>query len=137
VIPGDRARDYLRDRDPRFVWPGGGLTEGSRRWLIAYQLLAVVALGLVVTTLAIPDTAHDRTDAANVGFGYPIHFVSADETIWNPPSYPETYRFNPWEEVFHANGRLFAADWLLVTGVLWLPLWLRRVTTRRMSPSPG
>jgi hypothetical protein len=107
--------------------------------LIAYQLLAVAALGLVVATLAIPRPAHGRTDAAHVGFGYPIHFVSVDETVWNPPGYPQTYRFDPWDDIFRSKGWLFAADWLLVTGALWVPLWLlrRRVTRRQTSPSLG
>jgi hypothetical protein len=139
VIPGERAREFLHERDPGFDWPRGGLTEGSRRWLIAYQLLAMLALGLVAATLAVPRVAHDRADAAHVGFGFALHFVSVDETVWNPPSYPQTYRFDPWEDIFHVNGWLFAMDWLLVTGVLWLGLWLlrRRVTARRPSPTAG
>jgi hypothetical protein len=138
LIPGRRARELLRERDPGFTWPDGGLTEGSRRWLIAYQLVAVLALAIVIATLAVPRAAHSRAGATHLGFGYPISFVKVDETVWNPPGYPETYRFDPWEDIARWNGRLFV-DWALVTGVLWIPIWLlrRRSTSSQTSPNPG
>ena len=138
MIPGARAREFLRERDPGFDWLKGGLTEGSRAWRIVYLLLAVIALGIVVATLAIPRTASSRADAGHLSFGYPISFVQVDERVWNPPGYPQTYRFDPWEDIAQWNGWLFV-DWALVTGVLWSALWLLRrgATNSRRSPNPG
>jgi hypothetical protein len=140
LIPGSRARDYLRERDPGFDWPKGGLTEGSRAWRLLFLLFAVVALGIVVVTLALPSTANSRDEAVHLGFGYPLSFVWVDETaLWNPPGYPQTYLFNPWEDPSsHGNGWRFIADWLLVTAALWTPIWLLRrgLTSWRTSTSP-
>lgn len=97
-----------------------------------------MALALVPATLATPRTAQSRADAAHLGFGYPISFVTVDERVWNPPAYPQTYRFDPWHDVARWNGWLFV-DWVLVTGVVWIAVWLlrRRITSSRTSPSPG
>ena len=140
MIPGSRAREFLRERDPGFDWPKGGLTEGSRAWRLVYSLLAVLALGIVVATLALPSAARSRDEAAHLGFGYPLSFVWVDETaLWNPPGYPQTYLFNPWEDPSQGNGWRFIADWLLVTAALWTPIWLlrRALTRRRTSSTPG
>jgi hypothetical protein len=105
-----------------------------------YLLLAVVGLGIVVATLALPSTANSRDEAAHLGFGYPLSFVWVDESaLWNPPGYPQTYLLNPWEDPSHGNGWRFIADWLLVTAALWFPIWLlrRALTSWRTSPSPG
>jgi hypothetical protein len=139
VIPGGRAREFLRQHDPGFNWPERGLTEGSRGWLILYQGAGIVALILVVATLAVPRTTPSRVEAKSLGFGYPLAFVSVDETVWNPPSYPQTYRFDPWDDIADVHGLPFVLDWIFWTAVLWIPIWLvrRRVTRRRKSPSPG
>ena len=86
MIPGARAREFLRERDPGFDWLKGGLTEGSRAWRIVYVLLAVIALGIVVATLAIPRTASSRADAGHLSFGYPISFVQVDERSGTRPA---------------------------------------------------
>ena len=67
-----------------------------------------------------------------------MSFASVDESVWNPPSYPQTYRFDPWDDLVRWNGWVFV-DWLLVTGALWVPVWLlrRSVTSSRRSPSPS
>jgi hypothetical protein len=139
MIPGGRAREFLRKRDPGFDWPTDGLTAGSRGWLFVYQAAGVVALILVVATLAVPQTVSSRKEAKSLGFGYPLAFVTVDETVWNPPGYPQTYRFDPWEDISDEHGLRFALDWFAWTAVLWVPIWLvhRRVTRRRTSPSPG
>ena len=141
MIPGSRARDYLRERDPGFAWPKGGLTEGSLTWRLVFLLFAVVALGIVVVTLALPSTANSRDEAAHLGFGYPLSFVWVDEAaLWHAQDYPQTYLFNPWEHPSSGgNGWRFIADWLLVTAALWTPIWLlrRALTSWRTSPSPG
>jgi hypothetical protein len=129
VIPGQKAREYLRAEDPGVTWPRGGLTAGSLRWLVVYQALAAVALVIVVATLLVPQVAHSRSEARTLGFGYPLAFVSADLSTYTPPSYPQTYRFNPWETVAHVRPVQFVADWLLVIFALWTPAWLIRRRT--------
>jgi hypothetical protein len=128
VIPGQKAREYLRAADPGVTWSRGGLTAGLPRWLLVYQALTAVALVIVVATLAVPQTAHSRSEARNLGFGYPLAYVSADLAT-TPPSYPQTYRFNPWENVAHVRAPQFVADWLLVIFALWTPVWLIRRRT--------
>lgn len=130
MIPGRKARAYLRDRDPGVMYAASGLTGGSLRWLIAYQLLGAVALVLLVATLAVPRTAHSRDEARALGFGYPLSFVHADLGSYTPPSYPQEYRYDPWENVAHVQGVPFVLDWALFTFALWIPLWLLR---RRMT----
>ena len=140
MIPGARARQFLRERDPGFDWPKGGLTEGSRAWRIVYLLLAVVALGIVVVTLAFPSAAHTRDEGAHLGFGYPLSFVWVDETVWNASDYPQSFFFNPWEQpTVGKSGWRFIVDWLLVTAALWTPVWLlrRALTSSRTLPSQG
>lgn len=139
MIPGGRARAFLRKRDPGFAWPPSGLTGGSRRWLLVYQAAGVVALVILVATLALPRTTSSRAHAESLGFGYPVAFVTVDETVWDPPGYPQTYRFDPWDDISQVHGVRFVFDWFFWTAALWIPIWLirRRVTTRRTSPSPG
>lgn len=109
--------------------PRGVLTAGSSRWLLVYQALTAVALLVVVATLAVPQTAHSRSEARKLGFGYPLAYVSVDMTTFTPPSYPQTYRFNPWENVAHVRAIQFVTDWLLVISALWTPVWLIRRRT--------
>ena len=132
MIPGGRARKYLHERDPGFAWPKGGLTEGSRLWLFIYQAASVVALLLVIATLLVPRTASSRSEARSLGFGYPLAFVTVDETDWNPPGYPQTYLFDPWEDVASLHGGRFLADWIFWTAALWIPLWVLRRQMRRV-----
>ena len=110
-------------------------------WLIAYQLLAVLAFGVTFATLVLPSTAHTSAEGAHLGFGYPISFVWADKTVLNASDYPQTYLFNPWSEpqVVEVSGWRFAADWFLVTAAFWAPLWFlrRALTSSRTSPIPG
>ncbi len=129
MIPGQKAREYLRAADPGVKWPREGLTAGSLRWLLVYQALTAVALVIVVATLAVPQTAHSRSEARNLGFGYPLAYISADLTTFTPPGYPQTYRFNPWENVANVRALQFVADWLLVIFALWTPVWLIRRRT--------
>lgn len=65
--------------------------------------------------------------------------MTVDETVWDPPGYPQTYRFDPWDDISQVHGVRFVFDWFFWTAALWIPIWLirRRVTTRRTSPSPG
>jgi hypothetical protein len=99
-------------------WAENGLTGGSRRWLFVYQAAGVVALFLVVASLVIPRTASSRGDAKSIGFGYPLAFVAVDETVWSPPAYPQTYRFDPWDDIFDVDGPRFVLDWFFWTAAL-------------------
>jgi hypothetical protein len=129
VKPGRNAREFLRAVDPGVTWQRGVLTAGSRRWLVIYQVLAAVALVIVAATLTVPQTAHSASEARTLGFGYPLSYVSVDMSTFTPPSYPQTYRFNPWENVADVRGVQFILDWLLVIFVLWAPVWLIRRRT--------
>lgn len=94
-----------------------------------------VAFVAVLATLAIPRTAGTRSEASRLGFGYPVSFVSVDETVWNPPNYPQTYRYDPWEDIADVRGEILVLDWLLVAGALFAGYWL--LTRRRTSSRQG
>jgi hypothetical protein len=59
-----------------------------------------------------------RSPAAS---GNPLAFVSVDETVWNPPDYPQRYRLDPWEDISHVHGLRFVLDWSFWTAALWIP----------------
>ena len=90
-------------------------------------VLAVAALGLVVASLGIDQTAQNEAAAGHLGFGYPLHFAWSDFTsVYTPPSYPQTYKLNPWEIPVSGNALTFLVSWLLVYGALvscWVLLW--------------
>ncbi len=96
---------------------------------LANQLLAALALLAVVATLALPRTAHDRADARRLGFGYPLAFVEVDLSAYTPPSYPQTYRYDPWEDPADLRTVPFVVDLALFVFALWSPLWLLRRKT--------
>ncbi len=91
-----------------------------RRWFDRLTLVAVSWLALVLTavTVAVPQTAAGRAEARSLGFGYPLHFAQSDMSFFTPPSYPQAYRFNPWENPTHFDGVRFALSTLLVYGAL-------------------
>jgi hypothetical protein len=86
-------------------------------------LLALASFVLVVASLGIDQTAHSRSEARHLGFGYPLHFASSDfASYYSPPSYPHTFTLNPWEIPVSGNPLAFLVSWVLVYGALFA-LW--------------
>jgi hypothetical protein len=96
-------------------------------------LLGSASLVLVAANLGLERTARSRAEAAHLGFGYPLHFAESDFTsISTPPSYPQTYRLNPWEVPVAGNGLAFAVSWSLVYSGL-LVFWLLAKRAQRKA----
>ena len=82
-------------------------------------VLGFMALGLVAASLGIDQRAQNEAAARHLGFGYPLHFAESDlASHYTPPSYPQTYKLNPWEIPVDGNPLAFLVSWLLVYGAL-------------------
>lgn len=109
------------------------MSEPNRPPVVRTLVLGLASLTLVVASLGIDQTAHNRSEARDLGFGYPVHFASSDFTsYYTSPAYPQTYKLNPWEIPVESNPLTFLASWALVYVVL-LGCWLllRKALTRR------
>ncbi len=114
--------------------------------LVRTLLLVLASVVLVVASLGIDQTAHNRSEARDLGFGYPVHFAVADFTNHSgppPPGYPQTYKLNPWEVPVEGSAFALLASCLLVYAAL-LGCWLlarnifgraRRLAVPRSSES--
>jgi len=109
------------------------MSELRRLPFVRTLFLGAVSFVLVVASLALDQTAHSRSEAQHLGFGYPVHFASADFTIYyTPPPYAQTYRLNPWEIPVGGNPLAFLVSWLLVYAALLAGWLLVRSTFRRV-----
>ena len=124
MIPGRRARAYLRWMDPGIANP---LPRSMR---LAYSGLAWVALVVVVGSLAVVQHADSRSEAAKLGFGYPLHYVVVDRSWqWGADGGeqgPFSARFDPWEDSFQMGLGSFLFDWGVLTAALCAPVILYR-----------
>jgi hypothetical protein len=101
-----------------------------------------MALGLVFASLGIGQRAQNEAAARHLSFGYPLHFAESDFTsYYTPPSYPQTYKLNPWEIPVDGNPLAFVVSWLLVYGALvscWILLQnVIRQALRRANRAPS
>jgi hypothetical protein len=136
VIPGRRARAFLKEVDP------GAPRTLARVDRFAYVALIWVAVMLVVGSLGLLQHADTREEAGHLGFGYPFHYAAVDvRWMWGAPpgeQGPFDVRLNPWEQNVDLRLGYFLLDWMLVAGALVGVYRLgRRVTRPRTSPSPG
>jgi len=108
--------------------------ELTRAPLWRTVLLAFASLVLVVASLGIEQTAHSRSEAQDLGFGYPLHFAFSDfTTYYTPPAYPDTYKLNPWEIPVEGNPLTFFTSCLLVyVALLGCGLLLRNAFRRAL-----
>lgn len=81
------------------------------------------ALALLIASLAVPQTAETRAELDQLAFGYPLHFAYS-ETSFTPPTLPQTYGFNPWEQPTFVDPLPFFASFALVYVALAILLWL-------------
>ncbi len=96
-------------------------------------LLGIVSLALIVASLGIGQTAHNRSEAQDLGFGYPLHFAFSDfTTSYSPPAKPQTYNLNPWEIPMGGNPLAFLTSWVLTYGAV-LGCWLLLANTFRSA----
>jgi hypothetical protein len=87
-------------------------------------LIALVSLALMLASLGIDETAHSRNEVRHLGFGYPVHFAFSDfRSYYSSPSYPQTFKLNPWEIPVEGNLLAFMLSWTLTYGAL-LACWL-------------
>jgi len=88
--------------------------------IIKYLLIGLISLIIVVGTLLIPKTVHNKEDMQDVTFGYPIAFVTQDLTRYNPP-FPWKYSFSsPWENPFKVSWGNFLLSYLIIFSVTTL-----------------
>lgn len=122
MIPGARARAYLRSVDPGIPRP---LARPVR---LAYVGLIWLALVLVVGSLAVTQHAGSRPEAADLGFGYPLHYVVVDRSWqWGANGGvqgPFSARFAPWEDSFQFGLGSFLLDWAVLAAALCAPVIL-------------
>jgi len=86
-----------------------------------HLVLLLLSTGLVVASLWIPTTVHDRSDMESIQLGYPIRFVLQDNSRFDPPSFPWQYRLvSPWESPTELKPLAFLGSVLLVLLVLEL-----------------
>jgi hypothetical protein len=98
--------------------------ELTRFPLARTLLLGLASFGLTVASLGIDQTAQSEREAQHLGFGYPLHFVFSDFSIYyTPPPGAQSYSLNPWEVPVQGNPLAFLISWVLVYGVL-LGSWL-------------
>lgn len=111
----------------------GKMGELRRLPLVRTLLLAFLSLLLVVASLGIEQTAHNRSEAQDLGFGYPLHFAFSDFTTYSSPQgYPQTYNLNPWEIPMEENALTFLISWVLTYAAL-LGCWLLAAKALRRS----
>jgi hypothetical protein len=109
------------------------VSERKRLPRLRTFVLGFASLVLVVASLGIDQTAPSRSDAHDLGFGYPLHFASADvAALYGPASSPRTYKLNPWEMSVEGNAPAFFVSWILVYVAL-LSGWLLARTAFRAA----
>ena len=115
------------------------LLTRRRRWFDVTTLVATAWLALVLTlgTLAVDQTAATGGEAERLAYGYPIHFVYADQTRFDPPSYPHAFRFSPWETPHSFSPARFALSFLIVYVALLALLRLLAAARRAAPHAPG
>jgi hypothetical protein len=119
VIPGERARDYLRSVDPEIPAPP------SSRARLAATAISSISLLLVGLTLLAPRHVEAGARASHLAFGHPFRYVVVDNSLhWGADGRqgPFTARFNPTEDVFEFRAGYFLLDWALVAAVLVAPV---------------
>jgi len=80
-----------------------------------HLVLVLLSTCLVVASLWIPTTVHDRSDMENTQLGYPIRFVIQDNSRYDPPSFPWLYQLgSPWESPTELKPMLFLGSVLIV-----------------------
>ena len=82
--------------------------------IIKYFLIGSVSLIIVIGTLLIPQTVHDKGDMGAMEFGYPIAFVTQDLTHYDPP-FPWKYSFSSlWENPSDISWFNFLFSYLII-----------------------
>jgi len=129
VIPGAKARAYLRSVDPGVAHPMASPVR------LVYVGLIWLALAAVVCSLAVSQHAGSRSEAARLGFGYPLHYVVVDRSWqWGADGGeqgPFTARFDPWEDPLQFGLGSFLLDWAALAAAFCVPLALYRRRTAR------
>jgi hypothetical protein len=119
VIPGERARDYIRSVDPEIPPPS------SRRARLAATAVFSVSLLLVGVTLLVPGHVEAGARTRHLSFGYPFHYVVVDNSFHygrDGRQGPFTARFHPQEDEFDFRAGYFVLDWALFAAVLAAPV---------------
>ena len=127
MIPGERARDYLRSVDPEIP------ASPSSRARLADTVTFSASLLLVGLTLLTPRHVEAAARARHLSFGHPFRYVVVDNSLhWGADGRqgPFTARFNPTEDVFEFRAGYFLLDWALFAAVLAAPVL---VLSRRLA----
>lgn len=85
--------------------------------IIKYLLIGFVSLIIVIGTLSVSKTVHDKGDMKAMEFGYPISFITQDLTAHDPP-FPWKYSFSsPWENPFKISWSDLLLSYLIIFSI--------------------
>lgn len=98
-----------------------------------HLVLLLLSTCLVVASLQIPTTVHDRSDMESIQLGYPIRFVIQDNSRFDPPSFPWQYQLvSPWESPTELKPFAFLGSVLIVLALLELAATVLRRTKENL-----
>ena len=80
--------------------------------LIVFTVCAIAQFFVLAATW-IPVKIESERELRSAAHGYPVAWVTV-EHYWDPPSYPRTWGWNPWEEPATAEDGRYLASFVLV-----------------------
>ncbi|MGD9677584.1 MAG: hypothetical protein AB7V16_04330 [Vulcanibacillus sp.] len=101
----------------------------SKLGINSYQVKLILILSLIITlcTLFVPQKVYIHDELEDLGFGYPVHFVTQNLSKWDPPlPYYMNITLNPWEERIPI---LNPFNFLLSLSIVYAILFIIRVTS--------
>ena len=88
--------------------------------IIKYSLIGFISLIIVIGTLSVSKTVHNKEGMKAMEFGYPILFITQDLTS-KDPSFPWKYSFSsPWEHPFKISWGNFLLSYLIIFSITTL-----------------
>lgn len=61
------------------------------------KLIFILSLVILFLTLYVPQKVYNHDELIDLGFGYPVHFVTQDLSTYSPPlPYYMSISLNPW-----------------------------------------
>ena len=99
-----------------------------------HVLSVLLAIALVLGSLAVPTETASRDEQARVELGWPWSFVVQDNSRFDPPAYPVAYDFeNPQNSPTRILWGKFILSVLLIAAVLEVLVVLAAALRRRRA----
>jgi hypothetical protein len=99
-----------------------------------HVLCVLLAIAVVLGSLAIPTKVASRDEQARVELGWPFSLVVQDNSRYDPPAYPVAYDFeNPQNSPTRILWGRFIVSVLLATAILEVALLLGDALRRRRA----